>query len=106
MLDYPDESAPNLIHILSNDSIIFVSKYKEDKLHDGDDHEDFVDSFLAYSAAGEAVGDVVYVNYGTKEDFELISNVTGGFYVDVKGKICIVRYGQIFRGNKAQVRFF
>lgn len=103
LLDYPSKAKPNLIQVLSDNKPIFESKFREDKLHEGDDHVDFVDSFLAYSAAGEAVGEVVYVNYGTKEDFDLISNVTGDFYVNVTGKICIVRYGQIFRGNKAQV---
>jgi len=43
----------------------------------------------------------VYVNYGRKEDFELITNATGDYYTDVNGKICLVRYGHIYRGNKA-----
>jgi hypothetical protein len=66
----------------------------------GDNHTNFVDSFLAYSAAGTAEGSVVYVNYGRQEDFQLITNQTGGYYTNVTGKICLVRYGQIFRGNQ------
>ncbi len=81
---------------------IFRSHYKEETLHAGDNHTNFVDSFLAYSAAGTAEGDVVYVNYGRQEDFELISNISQPFYTDVTGKICMVRYGDIFRGNKVE----
>jgi hypothetical protein len=66
----------------------------------GDNHTNFVDSFLAYSAAGTAEGSVVYVNYGRQEDFQLITNQTGDYYTNVTGRICLVRYGQIFRGNQ------
>lgn len=48
-----------------------------------------------------ASGEVVYVNYGRKEDFELISNESSAYFTNVTGKICLVRYGLIFRGNKA-----
>ena len=64
LLDYPDSDNPNLIHIFNGTEEIFRSQFKEETLHPGDNHTNFVDSFLAYSAAGEAAGDVVYVNYG------------------------------------------
>ena len=100
-MDYPDLEKPNLIKLFSVDKEIWRSQYQEVNLHEGDDHEDFVHSFLAYSAAGKAEGEVVYVNYGTKEDFEFItSNPSSPYYTNVTGKICLVRYGQIFRGTK------
>ena len=100
-MDYPDLEKPNLIKLFSVDKEIWRSQYQEVNLHEGDDHEDFVHSFLAYSAAGKAEGEVVYVNYGTKEDFEFItSNPSSHYYTNVTGKICLIRYGQIFRGNK------
>ena len=48
------------------------------------------------------VGELVYVNYGSKEDFEQLADMSSKYYTDVKNKICIVRYGNIFRGNKAK----
>ena len=51
-----------------------------------------------YSAAGEASGEVVYVNYGLVEDFAKLDSLG----VSVKGKIAIARYGRSFRGIKAR----
>lgn len=42
-------------------------------------------------------GDLVYVNYGRTEDFLQLERDMG---INVTGKIVIVRYGKIFRGNK------
>ena len=54
--------------------------------------------YSAYSTAGEFHGEPVYVNYGRQEDFEQVQ----GLGVDLTNKICFVRYGKIFRGNKAR----
>ena len=58
----------------------------------------FYQQFSAYSVEGEVKGPPVYVNYGRREDFEKMSD----FGIDLTGKVCLVRYGQIFRGNKAR----
>lgn len=42
-------------------------------------------------------GELVYVNYGSTEDFFQLQRQMN---VNVTGKIVIVRYGKIFRGNK------
>ncbi|XP_022242586.1 N-acetylated-alpha-linked acidic dipeptidase 2-like [Limulus polyphemus] len=45
----------------------------------------------------------VYVNYGRIEDFEELEKLG----INVSGKICIARYGKLYRGNKvenAQIR--
>lgn len=55
-----------------------------------------VDTFLAYSDSGDVTAQLVYANYGRHEDFAALK----GLNVDVRGKIAIVRYGKIFRGNK------
>ena len=39
----------------------------------------------------------MYVNYGRVQDFELLKT---NLSVNVTGKIAIMRYGRIFRGNK------
>lgn len=51
-----------------------------------------------YSGSGDATGDVVYANYGRKEDYEKLASLG----VDVRGKIVIARYGGNFRGYKAK----
>ncbi|ALM07561.1 glutamate carboxypeptidase [Sediminicola sp. YIK13] len=52
----------------------------------------------AYSGSGDVTAEVVYANYGTKEDFEKLKELG----VSVKGKIVLARYGQNFRGYKAK----
>ena len=42
----------------------------------------------------------MYVNYGRVEDFE---KLTKNLSVNVTGKIAIMRYGKIFRGNKVML---
>ena len=52
----------------------------------------------AYSGSGDVSANIVYVNYGRKEDFELLKKLE----ISVKGKIVIARYGGNFRGYKAK----
>ncbi len=52
----------------------------------------------AYSGDGDVTGEVVYVNYGTRDDFEKLKALG----VDLKGKIALARYGGNFRGYKAK----
>jgi len=42
-------------------------------------------------------GDLLYVNFGTIEDFIYLNRT---LQIDIEGKICISRYGSIFRGDK------
>jgi N-acetylated-alpha-linked acidic dipeptidase len=53
-------------------------------------------AFNEYSASGDVTADVVYANYGRAEDFKKLQEMG----IDVKGKIVIVRYGEVFRGVK------
>jgi N-acetylated-alpha-linked acidic dipeptidase len=55
--------------------------------------------YLAYAADGDVTGDLVYVNYGTPDDYKALARLG----VDVKGKIVIVRYGQVWRGLKVKL---
>ncbi len=43
-------------------------------------------------------GQVVYANYGRPEDFSALEKLG----VDVRGKIVLVRYGELFRGLKVR----
>ena len=60
--------------------------------------EDLWKGWNAYSGSGEVTAEVVYANYGRKEDFEMLKEMG----VDVSGKIVIARYGGNFRGYKAK----
>lgn len=55
-------------------------------------------TFNGYGAAGDATGDVVYVNYGLVEDYKTLDSLG----ISVKGKIAIARYGRSYRGIKAR----
>jgi N-acetylated-alpha-linked acidic dipeptidase len=52
----------------------------------------------AFSGSGDITAEVVYANYGRKEDFETLKSLG----VDVNGKIILARYGGNFRGFKAK----
>lgn len=52
----------------------------------------------AYSGSGDVTTEIVYANYGRKEDFEKLKEMG----VETKGKIIIARYGGNFRGFKAK----
>ncbi len=50
----------------------------------------------AYSGSGDVTARVVYVNYGTDEDFKQLAEMG----VDARGAIALVRYGRNYRGYK------
>lgn len=56
-------------------------------------------TYNAYSVDGDVTGPLVYVNYGTPADYEVLEQ--NG--VSVKGKIAIARYGGSWRGIKPKV---
>src|SRR5215472_6500212 len=55
--------------------------------------------YNAYSIDGDVTGPLVYVNYGTRDDFDELERMG----VSVKGAIVIVRYGASWRGIKPKV---
>jgi N-acetylated-alpha-linked acidic dipeptidase len=55
-------------------------------------------AFHGYGVSGDVAAQVVYANYGRPEDFVALE----GLGVEVKGKIVLVRYGEIFRGLKVR----
>jgi N-acetylated-alpha-linked acidic dipeptidase len=56
-------------------------------------------TYNAYSADGDVTGELVYVNFGNREDYEELDQMG----VSVKGKIVISRYGSGWRGIKPKV---
>jgi N-acetylated-alpha-linked acidic dipeptidase len=67
-----------------------------------EDKDSYSDSafpgFHGYGASGNAKGQIVYVNYGTPDDFDTLE----GLGISVRGKIVLVRYGENFRGLKVR----
>jgi len=56
-------------------------------------------TYNAYSADGDVTAPLVYVNYGTPDDYEELARMG----VSVKGAIAIARYGNSWRGIKPKV---
>jgi N-acetylated-alpha-linked acidic dipeptidase len=56
-------------------------------------------TYNAYAADGDVTAGLVYVNYGTPEDYEQLEKLA----IDVKGRIVIARYGRSWRGIKPKV---
>lgn len=56
-------------------------------------------AFNGSSPSGDVMGDVVYANYGTPEDFDKLADDK----IDLHGKIVLVRYGSNFRGVKVYI---
>ncbi|MBS1949925.1 MAG: Glutamate carboxypeptidase II precursor [Cytophagales bacterium] len=54
--------------------------------------------YNAYTGSGDVTAEVVYANFGRKEDFEKLQTLG----ISVKGKVVIARYGGNFRGYKAK----
>jgi N-acetylated-alpha-linked acidic dipeptidase len=78
-------------------------KLKEPPVEEDKDSTDAggLPTFNAYSADGDVTAELVYVNYGTPEDYEQLAKLG----VDVKGKIAIARYGKSWRGIKPKVAY-
>ena len=56
-------------------------------------------TYNAFSADGDVTSDLVFVNYGLPEDYEILDKMG----IDVKGKIVIAKYGHSWRGIKPKV---
>ena len=62
-------------------------------------HAEQLPSYNAYSADGDVTARLVYVNYGTPEDYQQLERLG----ISVKGAIVIARYGACWRGIKPKV---
>jgi N-acetylated-alpha-linked acidic dipeptidase len=96
LMPYPTERVVELV-----DPERYVASLKEPPVPADPDSGDAdqLPTFNAYSADGDVTADVVYVNYGTPEDYEQLAKL----HVDVKEKIVLARYGRSWRGIKPKV---
>ena len=91
----PGEIAVELVNPVRQPLNIREFLFKEDK-YSSDPR--LTPGYNAWSGSGDVTAEVVYANYGRKEDFDQL--VAMG--ISVKGKIVLARYGGNFRGYKAQ----
>src|SRR6476620_9612026 len=56
-------------------------------------------TYNAWSADGDVTSELVFVNYGLPEDYEVLDKMG----IQVKGKIVIAKYGRSWRGIKPKV---
>lgn len=98
LLSYSNKTNPNKVYIIDgNDGgVSFSSKHREDGLEYGDD---FVDAYNGFAPKADVIGDPVFCNYGRESDFDLLRRNR----IDLNGKICLIKYGKIFRGNKVLI---
>lgn len=75
-----------------------ISEPAIDQDSDTDDANQLA-TFNAYGGNGDVTAPLVYVNYGTPEDYASLQAMG----VSLKGKIVIARYGQCWRGIKAKL---
>lgn len=61
--------------------------------------DDLLPPYNAFSIDGEVEGELVFVNYGIPEDYEILER----HGIDVTGKIAIARYGRSWRGIKPKL---
>ncbi|MEP7231099.1 MAG: transferrin receptor-like dimerization domain-containing protein [Ginsengibacter sp.] len=61
--------------------------------------KDQLQTYNAWSADGDVTAELVFVNYGLPQDYEVLDKMG----VDVKGKIVIAKYGHSWRGIKPKV---
>jgi N-acetylated-alpha-linked acidic dipeptidase len=61
--------------------------------------KDLLPPYNAFSIDGEVEGELVFVNYGTPADYEILER----YGISVKGKIAISRYGGSWRGIKPKL---
>ena len=61
-------------------------------------HPDLLNGWNAFSGSGDVTGEVVYANYGRREDYLALDSMG----VSIAGKVVIARYGGNFRGYKVK----
>ncbi len=103
LLSYPNSTHPNKVHIIDGRSgrIVFTSQHQEVPLRGDKMHPYFVDAYNSFAPKADVIGEPVFCNYGREKDFDLLQDVR----IDPRGKICLIKYGKIFRGNKVSNTF-
>ena len=92
-------SVPRRVSLTMTSPVRFHAANKERCRSVETDCADTVVGYNALSPSGDVTAPVVYVNYGTTDDYATLA----GQGVSVKGKIVLARYGKVFRGVKTNL---
>lgn len=80
----------------------FVASLREETLAEDPStavRETLLQPYNAFSIDGEVEAELVFVNYGMPEDYEILER----YGIDVTGKIAIAKYGRSWRGIKPKL---
>lgn len=95
-LPYPLEVHVEMVSPVQHVALSKEESWKWDK----DSYEtEIVAGYNAYSPDGDVTAELIYVNRGLPEDYQILKKRG----ISVAGKICIARYGGSYRGVKAKV---
>ncbi|KAI3381710.1 hypothetical protein SNEBB_004399 [Seison nebaliae] len=90
-LNYPNLTDTNKVTLSENDGTI-IMKSQVAAIAKGK-----LPAFNGFSPSGDyKTKDVIYANYGRREDFMKLTNLN----IKCDGKLILIRYGHIFRGDK------
>ncbi|OUU78303.1 MAG: folate hydrolase [Gammaproteobacteria bacterium TMED78] len=94
--------SPNIIELELISPLKYTASLTEMPV-DGDvstfNTSELIPPYNAFSIDGDIEGELVFVNYGVPEDYELLER----FGIEVKGKIVIAKYGRSWRGIKPKL---
>ncbi|KAI6183255.1 Glutamate carboxypeptidase 2-like family protein [Aphelenchoides bicaudatus] len=101
LLSYPNYTNPNRIRLWAKDGTLIYNNTGVSPviIPDEQGSPNVGVQWLAYSANGKFKGEPIYCNYGTSEDFKQLDK----WGISLKGKIALIRYGRIFRGDKIKL---
>lgn len=98
LLSFSNLTNPNKIEIIDGSGkTIFSSRHQEQQIRNDTSRSEFGHAYHGYAPNGSVIGEPVYCNYGRLKDFDLLENYAK---INLTGKICIIRYGKLYRGNK------
>ncbi len=101
---YPLFPTPKIRELTLLEPVEFEAGLEEKAFPEEDpytDQEGQLPPYNAYSADGDVTGELVYVNYGSLEDYKKLEEMG----ISVKGKIVIARYGKTWRGVKPKLAY-
>jgi len=98
LMPYPTE---RVVEMVAPEHYSLTLKEPEDPQDKDSTDPTALPTFNAYSADGDVTAELVYVNFGTLEDYEELAKLG----INVKGKIAIARYGRSWRGIKPKVAY-
>ncbi|XP_028397034.1 N-acetylated-alpha-linked acidic dipeptidase 2-like [Dendronephthya gigantea] len=101
LLPYVQPNISNSVQILNSTREVTFEFSGEEKSPDPSENDTTMyPSFLGYAKQGSAEGKLLYVNYGTSEDFQVLKNNLS--IANCSGYIVIMRYGKIYRSEKVK----